>query len=204
MAVTSGSELEWISMMSTNKDMEFHTWNEFLTILACTVFRIDLSEVGFHIKEAGRIFGQDGQKQRIAHSKQKGLEPFLRYWQGQIDKYLVNPLTKGEYKFVFTGIDDVDEEKALDRDIKILENGGMNVQDFFLKYSDKELDPIKDILLNQNYLQYQQLQQLGGEESNAAVGDMTGTESPYAKFEQNVQKGNDPFDQLLNNYIKQM
>lgn len=201
MAVTSGSDLEWISMMSTNKDMEFHTWNEFLTILACTVFRIDISEVGFHIKEAGRIFGQDGQKMRLQHSKQKGLEPFLRYWQGQFDKYLINPLTRGRYKFIYTGIDIVDEEKALDRDIKVLQNGGMTVQDFFMKYSNKELDPVKDILLNQAYLQHKETQMMGGAESNAAVGALA-EENPFDKFEENVQKGTDPFDKLLNNYIK--
>ena len=204
MAVTSGSEMEWINMQLGNKDMEFHQWNEFLTIIACTVFRIDPDEVGFHLfSQKSTPFGQDGQKERLKHSKEKGLEPFLRYWQTQFDKYLVNPLSGGKYEFVFTGLDPEDEEAQLERDIKILEKGGMSIQDFFLKHSQRELDMKKDLLLNQIALQYKQMDMYGSEESNEAVDEMTGEgdDNPFNQFE-DMEKSEDPYVKAFNSYLE--
>jgi hypothetical protein len=202
MAVTSGSDLEWISMQTNNKDMEFHQWNEFLTVLACTHFRIDPDEVGFHLKGSQGMFGQDGQKERIKHSKEKGLEPFMRYWQTQFDKYMIKPLSGGKYEFVYTGLDPEDEKAVLDRDVTLLEKGGISLQDFFMKYSSRELDTNKDIILNQVALQYKQMDAFGGQESNEAVDEMTGESegNPYADY-QGMEKSDDPFLKAFNSYL---
>lgn len=199
LAVLAGTDVQWVNMAMNNKDMEFNKWNEFLTVLACTQFRIDPDEVGFHLEGSKGMFGQDGQKERIRHSREKGLEPFLRYWQTQFDKYLVNPLSGGKYEFYFTGIDPEDEELSLERDIKILTSGGMSIQDFFLKYSNKELNKEKDIILNQIYLQYKQMDMSGSPQSNEAVDQMTGEPegNPFKQYEDE----NDPFAKALSNYI---
>lgn len=202
MAVTSGADVEWISMQHNNKDMEFHQWNEFLTVLSCVTFRIDPDEVGFHLQGSRSVFGQDGQKQRLAHSKEKGLEPFLRYWQSQFDKYLVKPLFKGKYEFVFTGINPEDESVTLELDIKKLINGGISLQSFFKKYSSKELDTKKDIILNQIALQYKQMEQFGSNESNEAVDELTGEDTnPYEQFEEGEEN---VFTKALGDYINQL
>lgn len=204
LAVMAGNDVEWINMAMNNKDMEFTKWNEFLTVLSCTVFRIDPDEVGFHLEGSKGMFGQDGQQARLQHSKEKGLEPFLRYWQTQFDKYLVNPLSRGKYQFVYTGIDPDDDNAILKKDIKVLTNGGMSVQDFFMKYSSKELDMKKDILLNQVLLQYKQMDQSGSPESNEAVDQMTGEPggNPYKEYDQeNMEKSNDPFLKAFDGYL---
>jgi len=202
LAVVAGADLEWVNMQQNNKDMEFHQWNEFLTVLSCVMFRIDPDEVGFHMQGSRGMFGQDGQRERIQHSKEKGLEPFLNYWQTQFDKYMVKSLSKGAYEFAFTGIDVENEELILDKDIKLLTNGGMSLQDFFVKYSGKELNKEKDIILNQIFLQYKMMDQSGSPESNEAVDDMTGEPegNPFAEFEKGGK--DDPFMKVLNNYIE--
>ncbi len=199
MAAISGGNLEWINMQLSNRDMEFGKWSEFLTVLACVVFRIDPSEVGFNLEGSKGIFGQDGQKERLRHSKEKGLEPFLKFWQDKFTKYIVAPLSKGKYEFKFTGLEPEDEEAALDRDIKILINGGMSVQDFFLKYSSRDLDQNKDMLLNQIALQYKQMEQGGDPESNQAVDEEAGEsyDNPFV----NEGSGENPFDKSLNDYF---
>ncbi len=150
LAAISGGNLEWLNMQLSNRDMEFNKWSEFLTVIACTVFRIDPDEVGFRIdQKKGGGFSQDGQKERIKHSKEKGLEPFMKFWQRKFTRLLVGPLTGGKYEFAYTGLEPDDEEATLKRDTDILANGGMSVQDFFLKYSNKELDMNKEILLTQ-------------------------------------------------------
>lgn len=204
LAAISGGNLEWLNMQLSNRDMEFHKWSEFLTVLACTVFRIDPDEVGFHLEGSKGMFGQDGQKERIQHSKEKGLEPFMKFWQKKFTKYLVGPLTDGKFEFQFTGLEPDDEEAQLKRDIEILTNAGMSVQDFFMKYSDRELDTSKDILLNQIMMQYKQMEQMGSPESNEAVDEMAGedadTTNPFEQFEDKSEKS-DPFNKALNGYL---
>ena len=203
LAAISGGNLEWINMHLTNRDMEFHKWSEFLTVLACTVFRIDPDEVGFRIDKKGGGFSKDDQKERVAHSKEKGLEPFMKFWQRKFTKYLVGPLTGGQYEFSFTGLEPEDEEATLKLYIDILANGGMSVQDFFLKYNERELDMNKDILLNQIMLQYKQMEQVGDPESNQAVDQNAGV---FDEFEANGGNGGseeqkDPFTKALNHYM---
>lgn len=204
LAVTAGGDMEWIDMQQSNKDMEFHQWNEFLTVLSCTVFRIDPDEAGFHLEGNKSSFGQDGQKERLRHSQEKGLEPFMRYWQTQFDKYLVKPLSKGKYEFVFTGISPEDETAALDKDIKILGNGGMSIEDFFMKYSDRKLDWSKDSLLNQIALQYATSKQNGSPEANAEIDRQTGEDNnPFKQFEDKGEEDKNPFNKAFNEYVKQ-
>lgn len=200
MAAISGGELEWLNLQMNNRDMEFHKWSEFLTVIACTVFRIDPDEVGFRIDKKGGGFSKDDQKERVQHSKEKGLEPFMKFWQRKYTKYLVGPLTGGQYEFSFTGLEPEDEEATLKRDTDILTNGGMSVQDFFLKYSDRELDFDKDILLNQIMLQYKQMAQVGDVESNQAVDQNAGV---FDEFEDGGagEEQKDPFTKALNHYM---
>ena len=93
MPVVEGLELEWINMQQTNKDMEFQLWNEFLIVMTCSVFTIDPTELGFQFKTQANIFGQDGQKERLAHSKEKGLKPILVFLQKIINKYIISELS---------------------------------------------------------------------------------------------------------------
>ncbi len=213
LAAMSGGDVEWIDMHLSNKDMEFSKWSEFLTVLACTVFRIDPSEVGFTLEGQKGVFGQDGQKERIRHSKEKGLEPFLKFWQKKFTKYIVGPMSDGKYIFEFTGLEPDDEEATLDRDINILNNGGMSVQDFFLKYSDREVDLSKDILLNQIMVAYKQLDTQGTPEANNQVDKDAGEsyKNPYKNGNGGSQNSNnkkdekekslDPFTKAANDYL---
>ena len=116
---------------------------------------------------------------------------------------MVGPLTGDRYEFCYTGLEPDDEEASLERDIKILTNGGMSVQDFFLKYSSKDLDMSKDILLNQVLLQYKQMEQAGDPEINAAVDAESGEsfDNPYEEFENKSQGKEDPFAKSLNLYM---
>jgi hypothetical protein len=201
LAAISGGNLEWINMQLSNRDMEFHKWTEFLTVQACTVFRIDPDEVGFHLENSKGMFGQDGQKERIKHSKEKGLEPFMKFWQRKFTKYLVGPLTNDAYEFKFTGLEPDDEEAILERDVKVLTNGGMSVQDFFMKHSNRDLDLNKDILLNQILLQYKQLEQVGDPESNQAVDENAGVFDEFEANKGGGEEDKDPFAKALNHYM---
>lgn len=171
--IINGLDLQWLDLSkNTNRDMEFSDWLKFLLVMACAVYRIDPSELGFQFKDQTNIFGQAGQKERLQHSKDKGLKPILVFLQEVINYYLVSELDE-DFEFVFTGVDAEDEGRQVEIDAKKIQNGMVCLEDIFEKYSGRKFNPETDTILNQSYqLQKQmQLQQAmyGGEAMNEEV-----------------------------------
>ena len=170
--IINGIDLEWVDLQRNNRDMEFTEWVKFLIIITCSVYRIDPSELGFQFKDQAQIFGQDGQKERLDHSKEKGLKPLLLFIQNIINHFIVSELDEN-FEFVFTGIEIEDEERQVSLDKTKLESGMVSMEDMFKKYSGRDFDPEKDTILNQVYqsaaAQKQQDQQFGGPQMNEEV-----------------------------------
>lgn len=184
--VINGIDLEWIDLQKlSNRDMEFNEWTKFLIIMACSVYRIDPSELGFNFKESQQIFGQDGQRERLKHSREKGLKPLLIFLQGIITKYIVSELDEN-YEFAFTGIEVEDEEAQVKLDSEKLSSGMVAMQDIFKKYNGRDFDPEKDIILNQVYQGIKQ-----AEEQNK----MFGASQPGQQPEGVPEDEEDPFAQ---------
>ncbi len=184
--VINGIDLEWIDLQKlSNRDMEFNEWTKFLIIMACSVYRIDPSELGFNFKESQQIFGQDGQRERLKHSREKGLKPLLIFLQGVITKYIVSELDEN-YEFAFTGIEVEDEEAQVKLDSEKLSSGMVAMQDIFKKYNGRDFDPEKDIILNQVYHGMKQ-----AEEQNK----MFGASQPGQQPEGVPEDEEDPFAQ---------
>lgn len=196
--IFEADKIDWVNMQQTNKEMEFSQWLEFLVLIAASVYKIDPSEMGFRFKQQGSIFGEQGQKERLDYSKDKGLKPLLKVIQKSVDKYIVSEISDG-YEFVFTGIDLEDEDAKLDRDVKKVANGFVAMQDKFREYSGREFDPDKDIILNSIYQQSKMQAMYGGQEANNMVdqemgGKEVGARNPYEEFEQGDENKN-PFEQ---------
>lgn len=184
--VINGIDLEWVDLQKlSNRDMEFNEWIKFLIIMTCSVYRIDPSELGFNFKESQQIFGQDGQRERLKHSREKGLKPLLIFLQGIITKYIVSELDEN-YEFAFTGIEVEDEEAQVKLDSEKLSSGMVSMQDIFKKYNGRDFDPEKDIILNQVYQGMKQ-----AEEQNK----MFGASQPGQQPEGVPEDEEDPFAQ---------
>lgn len=148
--IMQGIDLEWIDLQKSNRDMEFTEWTKFLIIITCSVYRMDPSELGFQFQDQAQVFGQDGQKQRLEHSKAKGLKPLLIFMQNIINKFIVSEIDEG-YEFVFTGIENDNEAQQVELDKKKTEAGFVSMEDMFRKYSKREFDPENDTILNSIY-----------------------------------------------------
>lgn len=195
--IFAGLDLEWVDLQKGNRDMEFDNWTKFLIVLLCSVYRIDPSELGFQFKEAANLFGQQGQRERLDHSKQKGLYPLLIFLRDIINKFLISELDE-EMEFAFTGIEVEDEEKQVKLDSEKLSAGMVSMQDMFRKYSGREFDENKDIILNQVYQTQKQASMFGGEGMNQIVDDETGepeagVPNPFEEVEKSM-KGNPIFE----------
>lgn len=184
--VINGIDLEWIDLDKSNREMEYQEWAQFLVIMVCSVYRIDPSELGFSFKNQAQIFGQDGQKARLQHSREKGLKPILIFLENIITKYIVSEIDE-DYEFVFTGIEVEDEETQVNLDKIKLESGMVSMQDIFKKYSGREFDSENDIILNQVYQQAQASKQ---------QQEMFGSSVPGEMDEEGVpqDESDNPFD----------
>lgn len=189
--VINGIDLEWIDLQKGNRDMEFNDWLKFLVIMSCSVYRIDPTELGFQFKDQAQILGQDGQKARLQHSREKGLKPILVFLENVITKYIVSELDE-DFEFSFTGIEVEDEEAQVKLDAEKLEKGMVAMQDIFQKYSGRPLDPENDIIINQVYQtakQAEQQQQMYGasvpgesEEAGVPNDEESFSENPFDKY----------------------
>lgn len=189
--IINGIDLEWIDLQRNNRDMEFNEWLKFLVIMSCSVYRIDPTELGFQFKDQAQIFGQDGQKARLQHSREKGLKPILIFLENIITKYIVSELDE-DFEFSFTGIEVEDEEAQVKLDSEKLEKGMVAMQDIFQKYSGRPFDPEKDIIINQVYQtakQAEQQQQMYGasvpgesEEAGVPSDEESLGENPFDKY----------------------
>lgn len=205
MPVVEGLELDFIDMHHSNKDMEFQLWNEFLIVLTCSVFTIDPTELGFQFKNQANVFGQDGQHERLQHSKDKGLKPLLTFLQKVFNKYIISELSDG-FEFVFTGVDLEDETQMIDNDKKKLDAGVVSLEDMFEKYSGRTLDPKKDTILNQVYQSAQQQKMYGNPDMNEFVDQETGepeegAQNPFEQYD--TQKSEDPIWSSTKEWLKQ-
>lgn len=199
-----GADVNWVRMQESNRDMEFHKWIEFLIVIICSVYCIDPSEMGFNFQGSSRVFGQEGQKERLQHSKQKGLKPMLSFLQKFISKYIVSEINP-DFEFVFTGVDLEDESTILDNDIKKVNTGAMSLESIFKKYNSRELTD-KDTILNPLAFQYKQANVYGGQQENEMVnresgGEDVGVDNPMKSFE--IESDNNPIVKSSLDFIKE-
>lgn len=186
--VVQGIDLEWIDLQHSNRDMEFTEWVKFLFVIACAVYRIDPSELGFQFQDAAQIFGQDGQKERLEHSMKKGLTPLLIFYQNILNKYIISEIDE-RLELVFTGIEIDDEDAQVELDKKKLDAGMVSFEDMFKKYSGRNYDEKKDTILNSVFQTAQSNKMMGGDMMNGYVD-----EYDEGNYDEDVNKsvGNDP------------
>lgn len=199
--IEASSKINWVDMQTTNKDMEFDLWMEFLMVVTCSLFKIDPSECGYQLQKSSQIFGQDGQKERLQHSQSKGLVPILRLLQRIFTKYIVERLDE-DYEFVFTGVETEDQQQTLKMDVDKVSNGFMSMEDGFKKWSGRDFDPKKDTVLSQVYMQMAQMKQMGGAGMNEMVDEQNGVPSENP-FEQKPED-QDSFQKSLDSYIEKV
>lgn len=187
--VFEGIDLEWIDLQLKNNDMEFQGWLEFLIVMFCAVYTIDPSELGFDFKSAAKIFGQDGQKQRLEHSRDKGLIPLLEFLQKVISKFIVSELNP-EFEFVFTGVSIEDNEQKIKNVQAALQAGITPFEKEFENYTGEKYDPKKHTILNPVFLQAQQMKMYGNPGANEEIdqdnpgSEDEGVQNPFDEFAQ--------------------
>ena len=197
------ADIDWIDLQKSNRDMEYGSWSEYLIKVACSIFAIDPSEIGFNMSgsNGSSPMFEGSNEQRLKHSKDKGLYPLLKFIQRKINKFIVNQIDP-EYEFQFVGLNGLTIQEELDIEIKKLSNF-QTVNEIRNKYG---LDPVKggDLILNPTYAQQlnmqaqQAAQGMGGQpQGNPFMPD---DENPF--LSDNQEEDNPFLKSFLNNLIK--
>ena len=177
-------DVDWIDLQKNNRDMEYSSWIEYLIKIACAVYSIDPSEIGWDISRSngnGGLF-EGSQEQRLKHSKDKGLYPLLKFLQRKLNKYIIEQINP-DYELVFVGLNGLTIEEELKMDIDKV-NSFMTVNEAREKYEMKPLEG-GDAPNNSAFLQNKNAQAMA--QQQAAMGSAPNGEEGNAE-EQN------PFD----------
>lgn len=106
-------EVGWIPMSGSSRDMEYINFNNHLMRAICTQFQIDPIELGldFLTSPTGRATSanQQGNKQKIEYSRERGLYPILMFLEDMINCDIVPKIDQdlaNKYVFRFEGLTD--------------------------------------------------------------------------------------------------
>lgn len=169
--IINADKIDFIPTHIPNKDMEFSKFQEFLIKIACALYKIDPSEIGFPMagaSETNAFGGSTGNVEKLKYSRDKGLKPLLKQYQYWLNKYIIWQLDP-KFELVFVGIDnEVTYEQELDNHIKELGN----FRTLNEIRAERNLPPIEggDIVLNPIAFQAsmaQQAQQQGQDDEYA-------------------------------------
>ena len=171
------ADVDWIDLQHNNRDMEYSAWMEYLIKIACAVYTIDPTEIGWDISRGSGNSGlfEGSQSERLQHSKDKGLYPLLKFLQKKINKYIVEQINP-DFELMFVGLNGMTIDEELDMDIKRMQNFA-TINEVREKYDMKPLEggdiPANSAFLsnkNQEAMRQQQAAMQGG------MGSMGGDE----------------------------
>ena len=164
-ALGKEGKLNWTSMHSNNREMEFGKWMEYCIKTICGVFQIDPIEIGFDISRqgagqggnsSGGGMGYTNQAERLMYSQDKGLRPLMNHIQNLLNEYIVFRLDP-RFKFEFVGLNGIDEKDELDKTEKKIKTF-KTINEI---RAEHDMEPLKekvgnfgDLILDASLIQY--------------------------------------------------
>jgi len=128
MALGKDGKMNWQSLHSTNREMEFGKWLEYCIKTICGVFMIDPIEIGFDISKQGSGqnsgsggLGSGNQGERLEYSKDKGLRPLLAHVESLLNNYIIWRLDPN-FELEFVGLNASTEKDDLDKCVQMVKN----------------------------------------------------------------------------------
>lgn len=189
--VIEAEKMDFISTQTSNKDMEYSKYYEFLIKIACAVYRIDPAEINFPLSGGSdqKAMFEGSNEARIKHSRDKGLKPLLRFIQSKINKHIISRIAP-DYEFLFVGLELEDQKEELEDNVKKIQNF-MTVNEIRRKYKLKDIPDeeggnlILNPILSQLKMQKDMMEQQGNENANQYIDDEYGKEdeenNPFTK-----------------------
>lgn len=106
--------IEFTNLHSSNRDMEYTAWMEYLTKIITAVYLIDPAEINFDshgASESAPLF-ESSPEAKLKHSRDKGLRNLLNFIEEKINFHIVHEIDSDLF-FEFVGIDMKDEQELV-------------------------------------------------------------------------------------------
>lgn len=130
--VITAEDVKFVNMTQSSKDMEFEKWLNYLINVISSIFQIDPSEINFPNRggatgHSGNTLNESSTSEKHRSSKDKGLEPLLKFIEDAINKYIISQFGD-RYVFNFVGGDAKTEMEIIDI-LKAKAEIGMTIND---------------------------------------------------------------------------
>jgi HK97 family phage portal protein len=163
--IVNSDEVSWVKLQDDPQSMGYQEWIDWNIKVACAVFNIAPEEVNFDYGKSGQksAMQDNGNKDKIIESKEKGLRPLLDSIAADVNQYIVWPINEG-FEFAFVGLDAMTRNDLADLTAKRVKST-WTVDEL---RAEEDLPPLPDgkgeVILDAQWLQWAQLKEGGGEE----------------------------------------
>ena len=152
--ILNSEDIQWQSLHSTNREMEFSAWMDWLTKLSCAIFGVDPIEINFQFGNTGQSHAlkEARQEEKVSESKDKGLRPLMDHIEDSLNRHIVWELAE-DFELAFTGLEAKTEEE--EREARVKEVTNYRTVDEVR--ADEELPPMPDgmgqVILSPTWMQ---------------------------------------------------
>lgn len=184
--IVNADDMQWVNMQSTNKDMEYNAWMDFLIKIIAAIYGMDPMEVNFKYGDSGGggAMFESANTSKLTASKDKGLKPLLETLEHWINAALIQPLDP-DFAFEFVGLEANTPTEQADLNGKLVKT----IKTVNEARAEEDMPPLPnglgDIILDPVWFQHLQMSQqqqqqsdaaqAGGEGAPALVGGEPGT-----------------------------
>ena len=190
--------VEFVNMSSTNREMEFTQYLDFLVKIACAVYSIDPAEINFYMNggsSGSSPMFESSQEAKLKMSKDKGLRPLLTSVSRWINHYIINPVTD-QFRFVWVGIDSKDEKEVIELRTKEVASY-LTVDEAREEAGREKLGEEKggNLVLNPQYIQWLNQQSMASMMGGQGEGEEPGVKTGAEDKEQEIITEDDQEDE---------
>lgn len=157
--ILNSEEIQWVSMHSNNREMEYAAWMDWLTKLICAIYGVDPIEINFQFGNTGQSssLNAGSQEDKVVESKDKGLRPLIDHLVDGLNQHLVWEL-EPDFEFSFSGLDQQAEETER-KGIIELTKSILTVNEGRAKLGEEPLPAeLGNVILDQTWLAWAQAQ----------------------------------------------
>jgi len=184
--VSGMDEIQFVSLAPSSKDMEYMTYNKMIAMNLCSIFSINPEELGLEAISGQQRSASNSENTefKIEHSKERGLEPLLKFFEDLLNNDIIASINKDfskDYKLEFFLSEDSPASFAALLQAEMTTNSTYN--DILRKSGKRTIThPIANLPLCQNFWQIVEKNMTRGEIREVFLGDKGASENPALQY----------------------
>lgn len=153
--VVNAEDVQWLNMQTSNRDMEFAAWIDWLLKVTCAVCQIAPEEIGFQFGNGGQTsaMSEGSQADKLSQSKDKGLVPLAKFVCEQLNDKVVSKLDD-RFRIEFAGVNARTAEALIDLQTKEVKSVKTVNEVRKERGEDPLPESLGDVILDPTWLQW--------------------------------------------------